>query len=165
MLRITSFLLLIVFIAGCAGRQESKHKISNFTSFELSYTNGWTKSVSILVDSNRIYLSPQAWDTTYFGILPEPIFAMMDSIAVKIRSDKKLQSKDEGCVDCPVLAIKIITNGDTIRINQVGKTDSLFHPLVPLLQKHIDSGRHQYTKAVLWLDTRAIVSPPPPPVP
>jgi len=164
MTRIAFFILLTNITFGCSNSDLAEYKTTTFKSFEVSYTNGWTKGFSLFVDSNKIYLLPQRWDTTYFGILPDTIFRIIDTTFLKIQSDKQIKSKDGGCVDCPILALKIISKGDTIRINQIGKLDSIFYPLIKSLQTFVDKSRHQSIRSVVWLDTKFIVSPPPPPV-
>ena len=57
---------------------------------------------------------------------------------------------------------KIISKGDTIRINQTGDLDNIFYPLIKSLQNFIDSNKHQTIRAIVWLDTKSIVIPPPP---
>ena len=160
--------LLIIFLTiafySCSDKTPTTNRTSTFKSFEISYTNGWTKGFSLFVDTSKIYFSPQRWDTTYYGILPDTIFKMLDTTFLKIQADKNIKSKDEGCVDCSVLAIKIVANGDTTRIQQTGNLDNLFYPLIKTLQHFIDSNKHQKIKAVVWLDTKSIVTPPPPKV-
>jgi hypothetical protein len=162
MTRIVCTIFLATLIYGCSDKTAIVKNSPTFKSFEISYTNGWTRGFSFIVDTNKIYFSPQRWDITYYGILPDTIFKMLDTTFFKIRSDQNIKSKDEGCVDCSVLAIKIISNGDTTRINQVGDLDNIFYPLIKSLQKFIDSSKHQTIQAMVLLDTKSIVTPPPP---
>jgi hypothetical protein len=40
--------------------------------------------------------------------------------------------------------------------------DNIFYPLIRALQNFIDSSKHQTIHAVVWLDTKSILIPPPP---
>lgn len=162
MRRTLSIILFTIIIYSCSGKRAILKNSPTFRSFEISYTNGWTKGFSFIVDTNKIFFSPQKQDTTYYGILPDTIFKIFDTIFQEIRSDQSIKSKDEGCVDCSVLAVKIISNGDTTRIIQIGDLDNVFYPLIKSLQKFIDSSKHQTIPGVVWPDTKSIVAPPPP---
>lgn len=162
-LAVISILLTVAFYS-CSDKTLTVNQPSTFKSFEISYTDGWTKTFSFFVDANKIYFSPQRWDTTYYGILPDSLFKMLDTTFSNIRNDRTVKSKDGGCVDCSVLAVKIIADSDTIRINQTGDLDGIFYPMVKSLQKFIDSSNHQAIRAVVWMDTQSIVTPPPPKV-
>jgi hypothetical protein len=153
-------ILLTLLIHSCSGPPIINNSPA-FKSFEISYTDGWIKGFSFLADSNKIYFSPRRFDTTYYGILPDAIFKMLDTAFLRIRNNQAVKSKDEGCVDCSVLAIKIISSSDTIRINQTGYLDKIFNPLIKTLQKFIDSSKHQSIRSVLWLDTKSIVTSSP----
>lgn len=158
-----SFLLLILSACNAPGKTRNTTP-PRFQSFEISYTDGWTKTFSLLVDTNRIYLSPHKWDTAYYGILPDTIYKLFEATFLEIEGSKSVRSKNGGCVDCPLLAIKIIAHGDTLRIRQTGRLDSLFHPLISRLQTFLDSSKHQTTEAILLLETQSVVTPPPPPI-
>jgi len=158
---LTTFFLAI-FIWSCVDQTHSTNATTSFKTFEISYTNGWTRGFSFIVDSNKIYLSPQRFDTTYYGIIPDSVFKIIDTTFSKIRLDTNIKSKDEGCVDCSVLAVKIVASGDTIRINQTGDLDKVFYPLIELLQSFIREGNHQTIKAAVFLETQSVVMPPPP---
>lgn len=132
----------------------------SFKHFEISYTNGWTSGFTFVVDTNRIYFSPQKDGVTYYGIASDTIVRMLDTAFLKVRNGRGLTSKDDGCVDCPVLAVKVISGGDTIRITQTGKVDRGFYPIVKALQEFIDNGQHQSIPSDGWFETRPVVVPP-----
>ena len=163
MTRLTFFILLLTTVfCRCSEKKQIVSNSATFTSFEISYTNGWGKGFSFIFDSNKIFFSPQHWDTTYYGILPDTIFNLLDTTFLRIRNDDNIKSKDGGCVDCSVLAIKIISGGDTTRINQTGYLDNLFSPVIKSLQRFIDSSEHNKIQAIVLLDTKLIISPRPP---
>ncbi len=158
------FAFFIVFFLTLICSCSDKVPVANspaFKSFEISYSNGWTKSFSFIVDSNKIYFSPQRGDTAYYGSLPDTVLKVFETTFLKI-SDQTIQSKDAGCVDCSVVAIKIVSNGDTTRIQQLGGLDHIFYPLIRTVQRFLDSSKHQTIQAVVRLETKSIVTPPPP---
>jgi hypothetical protein len=152
---------MTILLWGCSGKNENANHPTSFKSFEISFTNGWAKGFSFFVDTNKIYFSPHGLDTANYGVLPDSIFKIIDSNCEKIQSDTTIKSKDAGCVDCSVAAIKIISKGDTTRINQTGDIDKEIVAIVKSLQKFIDSSRHETIGAVIILETRFVVSPPP----
>ena len=161
--RLAFFIItLSTFFSNCTEEAVTKNTTPNFTSFEISYSNGWTKGFSIFIDSNKIFFSPHQWDTVYYGTLPDTISNMIDTAFLKILNDKSIKSKNEKCADCSILAIKIIANNDTLRIIQTNDLEKFFYPLINNLQKFIDSSKHQYIHAFIRLETESIVSPPPP---
>ncbi|MFZ1799295.1 MAG: hypothetical protein WAU24_05470 [Chitinophagaceae bacterium] len=163
MSRLAFFIItLLTLFSNCTEKPVTKNNSPSFKSFVISYSNGWAKGFSIFIDSSKIYFSPQQRDTTYYGILPDSIFKMVDTISLKIQSNKNIKSKVKSCVDCSVLAMMIITKNDTIRIKPNEDFDKLFYPLINNLQKFIDSSKHQYIHAFIRLETESIVSPPPP---
>jgi hypothetical protein len=164
--RMTRLAFFTIFLTipfyGCSDKPLTAKHNPTFKSFEVSYTNGWTRGFSFIVDTNKIFFSPQRLDTIYYGILPDTICKMLDTTFLKIHNNQNIKSKDEGCMDCSVLSIKIISNGDTTRINQIGDLDNIFYPLIKSLQTFIDSNKHQTIQAVIQLETRLVVAPPPP---
>ncbi len=158
------FFLLIIIISfnNCTDKSTSVNSSIAFKSFEISYTNGWSSGFSILVDTNKIYFSPQLSDFSYYGILPDTIFDLLDTTFLKIRSDSNIKSKDSGCVDCPSLAIQIISNDDTLRIKQTGSFDKIFYPVIKSLRNFIESSKHQKIHGIFLLDTRSVITPQPP---
>jgi hypothetical protein len=162
MTKIAFFILLITLTAGCLNKTSKKNKAVGFKSFEISYTDGWVKSFSLFADSNKIYFLQQKWDTAHFGILPDTICTLLNTAFLKIHADNQIKSRDGNCVDCQILALKITSQSGTTIINQSGDLDSMFRPLITSLQTFIDSAKHQSIRATVWLDTKFIVSPPPP---
>jgi hypothetical protein len=156
------FLFLAALAVGCASKRPTVPQRQVFNSFEISYHSGWAKGFSMIVDSNKIYLSPQRWDTAYYGILPDTLFNLLDTAYAKICIDRSIRYKDGSCIDCSAVAVKIVANGDTTRVNQSGDMDKLFYPLINELQRFIDSGKHERMRGVVICETRAIVVPPPP---
>jgi hypothetical protein len=128
----------------------------------MSYTNGWTRSFSFIVDSNKIYLSPYKIDTTCYGILPDTLFYLIDTFVQKVVTDTSIRTTKEKCFDCDVVAIQIVTKKDTINISQAGNIDKNIWSIINSLRTFSDSGRHQKKHSITFLETRNIVIPLPP---
>lgn len=152
---------LTVLTYACSNQRERTKSPIKFTSFEISYTNGWTRGISLFVDSNKIFLSPQKSDIVKYGLLPDSMLRVIDTALFKIISDTLVKSIDNGCVDCSILAIKTIVGNDTISINQIGKIDAVFWPVIKTLVYFIDSTNHMTVNASLFLETQKGVFPPP----
>jgi hypothetical protein len=121
MIRLTTRLALFtVFVLSCDIKRKPNYP-KNFISLEISYTDGWTKAISFLVDSNGVFFSPATSDSIKYGILPDSVFEVINTSLAKVINDSAVTSKDDGCVDCSVLAMKMITKIDTLNIHQVGE--------------------------------------------
>ncbi len=157
--------LFTALIYGCADQSKTTNQTNRFESFEISYTDGWIKRFSFLVDSSKTYLAPTRWDSAYSGTLPDTIFALLDSTYRRILCDSSIKSIDPDCYDCSVVAIQIVIQNDTIRIYQEGDISKEFRPIIKSLQTFLDSGSHQKIKSDIFLETRSMTMPPPPPPP
>ena len=156
-------LLLVLALCSCVNTQTKRTAEPNYEVFEVSYTNGWTSNFSVLTDSNRFYIAPGPGDTTFYGLLPIEIVNLLNTTVSELRTASKIKSRNEDCTDCAALAIRVVAEGDTMRINQYGSIDSLFYPLVESLLNHIENGDHQRLRALVLLETHAVVVPPSPP--
>ena len=154
--------ILTILICNCSDKVQSAKVLTDFQYFEISFSDGWAKRFSFTVDSNKIYFSPQQSYITYYGILPDTIYQIINTTVLRVRSDSTIKSKDKGCVDCPVIAVKIVSKNDTIRISQAGDLSNIFFSLLKSLETFINSGRHQSIQSVLLLETKSIVTPQPP---
>lgn len=162
MIRLTSFVLIVMTVfCGCLDRTTNQNGNTNFKSFEISHTNGGTASFTFSVDTNKIYFIPGRADTTYYGLLSDDIVNLLDTTVLQITHNTKIKSNDLDCYDCSVVAIKIVSGRDTIRISQAGQIDSLFYPIIETLQNFISTGHHQKTQAILLLETQSVIMPPP----
>jgi hypothetical protein len=151
-------------ISTCSEKKESHKNTMKFKSFEIGYTNGWTHEFSFWMDSNKIFLSPQKFDTIKYGILPDSISRLIDTTLLKIISDTTVKSKDDGCEDCAIIALQAIIGTDTISIHQIGDIDKRLWPVIRTLQYFVDSNNHPTMHAILFLETQKAVFPPPPPL-
>lgn len=161
-------LLMLVFaplICSCADQSKPTNQTSKFKSFEISYTDGWIKRFSFLVDSSKTYLVPTSWDSAFSGILPDTIFDLLDSTYRTILSDTSIKSIDSNCFDCSIIAVQIVTSNDTVWIYQEGVISKEFRPVIKSLQTFLDSGNHRQIKSDIILETRWVIMPPPPPPP
>lgn len=130
----------------------------------MSYTNGWQAGFSFVVDSNNTYFFQGSIDTTYYGQLSEDLVGLINSTVSHIKQSN-IQSFDSNCDDCPALAIKIVSDIDTIRIKQFGQLDTLFLPVIEALQNFKTQGPHKILQAQLMNETKWIVIPPHPDFP
>jgi hypothetical protein len=162
MIQPTFFTLLAVTVFyGCSDRTTIQKDTAQFNTFEISYSNGWFSHFSFIADTNNIYFFTGSTDTTYYGILSPETIHLLNTTASKVKQNT-IQSNDLACLDCQALAVKIVTNGDTIQIHQFGELDTLFTPVIAALQKLLHEGKHQHIPAFLLPETKSIIVPPPP---
>lgn len=163
MSRIALFItILAVAFYGCRDKMQTTNHPTRFKSFEISYISGGTRGFSFIVDTTKIYFSSYNIDTTYYGILPDTIFASIDTLAFKLLSDTSQRSTDDNCCDCDVVAIQIATNNDTIKVCQAGTIDKQIWSIINSLQRFIDNGKHEKINAITFFETRNVIVPPPP---
>lgn len=158
------FILCVTVIFSCTPAPEP-HKArppANFTSLEISYSNGREKKFSVLVDSSGIYFSPKFWDSCYYGVLPDHLFNLINTNVSHIRR-LGVTEKITGCADCPVLAIKGRTNTDSLFL-ATNSIDTVLHPIIDSLNRFISIGHHRKAGAALFLETRQLITPRPPPI-
>ena len=156
-------IFLIIVVYSCTTQKHYDSYTSQFKSFEISFNSGWNKGFSFLVDSNKIYFSKQRSDTVCYGILPDSIFRLIDSVFIKVQLNNLVVSKGSQCIDCPVVAIQAIKNNDTIRIHQYGGDISqVFYPLVNSLHFFLDHSKHQKIRSFLFFETENVTSALPP---
>jgi hypothetical protein len=156
------FIFLTIVICSCSGNVPTQNHPPKFRTFEMSYTNGWAKDFSFFVDSNKIFFSPYNIDSTYYGVLPDSIFSLIDSFVFNLSDDTTMKSNDNTCFDCSVVAIQIVTKIDTTRINQTRNIDKAIWIIVNSLQSFIDNGKHNKINSLTFLETRNIIKPLPP---
>jgi hypothetical protein len=164
-------LIIPVVLASCSEQSGYKvHEPANkpaskkaqFNSFEISYSNGWFGKFSLMVDSNKIFVSPGHWDTAYYGLLPDSLFNLVEKTVTDI-TNKSIIPSDDGCIsDCTVAAIKMVVGTDTTRITQHGELSPKLYRLINPLEAFLKTGRLQTMRSVVILETEAVISPPPP---
>jgi len=152
---------LTLLISACSDKKKLGNTSTKFTTFEIGYTNGWTKGFSFWVDSNKIFLSPHKFDTIKYGLLPDSLMLLIDTTLLKILSDTSIKSKDDGCVDCSIFAMQTIIGKDTIIIHQIGNINKVFWPVIKTIERFVDSVNHATMRATLFLESQRIVLPPP----
>lgn len=166
MYSIRKFILLVFIVisfTNCnneiVNNDKTTFKKATFTSFELSYTNGWEKRITFYVDSNKTYFTPlESYYNLKYGILPDSIFNVFDSIALKIKN-KKIGDIDKSFCDCPMLRIKLIYDNDTIKLKQLGNLDKSNHSLIDELFtfKSKCNGMILYSSA--YFETKSLLYP------
>jgi hypothetical protein len=160
---ILDIILLSTLMISCTERPKSKSVSKNFTTLEISFSDGWGNASSFLIDSNKMYFSPSTLDSVRYGILPDSVFNVINTSILKIVDDTTVNSKDDGCVDCSLLAMKAIIKGDTLKIYQVGVISNILSHISESLQTFIRKSDHSVIHSVLFLETQKAVSPPPSP--
>jgi hypothetical protein len=151
--------LIVALLFSCSDKPKPGYP-KNFVSLEISYTDGWTTAISFLVDSNGVFFSPATSDSIKYGIMPDSTFDIINISLGKIENDSTVTSRDDGCVDCSVLAMKAIFKTDTLTIRQVGEISPPLWTLVQTLKDFVGKSRHSLTHSVLFLETEKAVSPP-----
>ena len=157
---LTALISLAFFISGCTNNNDKARTSIKFTSFEIGYTNGWTRGISFWVDSNRIFFAPQESDKVKYGLLPDSLNQLINETLTNIFLDTTIKSKDDGCVDCEDLGIRAVVGSDTLYIRQVGKLDKIFLPFLKKLEYFIESSNHSTIHSVLFLESQKIAFPP-----
>ena len=158
----TKFLLLAfcstIATFSCKNKQStfslSKHTAKSFIRFEMTYSNGWTPGFTTLIDSNRIYFSPIKSDSVHYGLLPDSIFQLVDSVAVIIQNDTTIKSGELNCDDCTIVAIKVETGKDTIRYFKAGSIHPKLGKAVAMLAAFNRSLFGNKIPSKLQFDTR-----------
>jgi hypothetical protein len=160
MKRLTYFIALsIVAVYGCSDRETVQKRRSDFSQFEISYSDGWMSGFRLIADSNKIYFFPGRADTTNYGILPDEIFNAIDSTIATIEQRSPMRSMERNCYDCYELSIRIVSNEDTIQIKQFDKIDPLFQPLIHALENFIYTAHHQQIQALLMFESEHVCNP------
>lgn len=161
---LTIVLTLLLFC--CTDKREEAKTPRRFTSFEIGYSNGWTTGISFLVDSNKIFFSPQKSNLVKYGVVPDSIFLVIEAAFQKTVADTTIKSRDRSCEDCSEFVLQAIIGHDTINIHQRGQIDSTFTSLVKTIQNFTESTSHPIIRIQLFLESQKIAFPPPlPPVP
>lgn len=163
-----SILALCLLLSCCDKQNKSKPQQASFTRFEMSYTTGWVGSFTISVDSSRIYFIPGLTEN-YYGTVPDSIFSLINNSARSIKRDTSLKILGRSCIDCSDFCIKLIVEGDTIRIRQDGgHIKKMFWPMINSLQLFVDSAKHNSIKSGFLLhdfETYWTIHPMPSPAP
>jgi hypothetical protein len=157
------FILLII---GSACQEKTRDNQKGFKTFEMAYTNGWTKSFELLVDSNKIYFIPDGFKIKY-GILPDSVFDKVNALCQKLKSTQSIITNRIGCIDCAIISVEVVNKGDTIKFTQ---TDNMgvFLDMINSVQEYVDSNDHHDIRSGFFLhefETYWKVHPMPPPAP
>jgi hypothetical protein len=168
--RILFYIVGLVFIVSCSNKERTKKNNTSFTSYELSFTDGWSTRFSFSVDSSRFFLGTYKFDTLRYGVLPDSIFEMVDKNAFNLLTDKSVPNTNIKCYDCPSISILVNSNQDTVRLLQKGQvSDTLFFGLVDVLSNFLASKNNGSWKVIpfpqLLFETLQPIMPPlPPPI-
>ena len=157
-----------VFIVSCSNKERTKENDTSFTSYELSFTDGWSTRFSFSVDSSKFFLGTYKFDTLRYGVLPDSIFEIVNKNALKLLTDKSIPNTNIKCYDCPSISILVISNKDTMRLLQKGQvSDSIFFGLVDVLSDFLASRNNNSWKVLPFpqtlFETLQPIIPPLPP--
>ena len=125
---------LIITTYSCTNNKQTINRLSNFKTFEISYNQALGGSFSFIVDINKLYFYNDNLEYTYYGTLPDSIFASIDSLAFKLVNNKLYNIPDE-CYDCAKVAIQVITKVDTFSIKQFSYIDVQIWKMIGTLKK------------------------------
>ena len=169
-IKILLYLVGMSFIVSCSNHEQVEKSNTSFTSYELSFNDGWSTRFSFSVDSSKFFLGTHKFDTLRFGVLPDSIFEIVNKNAFKVLTDKSIPNTNIQCYDCPSISVLIMSNKDTVRLLQKGQvSDTVFFGLVNVLSDFLASNHNASYKVFafpqLLFETLEPVMPPPPPPP
>ena len=164
------FLLSTILICSCIDNKlKPKTDTYNFTTYELSFFDGWSTRLSISVDTSKVFLAAYKADTLRYGILPDSVFKILNMNALLLFNDKTITNKNKECWDCSEISILATFKNDTVRLLQKGDiSDRVFFPLIEVIQKYLETSRsswklHPFPQ--LFFETvKPILAPLPPQV-
>jgi hypothetical protein len=168
--KVLIFLLATIFLCSCSAKKPIK-KIEpyNFTTYELSFFDGWSTRFSISIDTSKVYLAAYKADTLRYGILPDSVFKIINENAFLLFNDKTITNKNRECWDCSEISILATFQDDTVRLLQKGDvSDRVFFPLIEAINKYLETSRSSWKlnpfPQVLFETVKPILPPLPPPV-
>ncbi len=162
------FILLTLFISCSTDKTINQIDSSfKFTTYEISFTDGWSTRVSFSVDTSKVFLASYKVDTLLYGILPDSLFEIINNNAFTLFHDKSIVSINKECYDCPSLSILVTFSKDTVRILQKGEvSDSIFSPITDIIYKFLRSTKNNSSKRIpfsqLLFETMQPIMPPHP---
>ncbi len=84
----------------CSNETPKQKEIFNFTTYELSFSDGWSTRFSFSIDTSKVYLASYKFDTLKYGILPDSIFKIINKNAFQLFNDTTIKNKNKKCYDC-----------------------------------------------------------------
>jgi hypothetical protein len=169
--KILFLLLLTVFIISCSNKPSKPKETFNFTTYELSFFDGWSNRFSFSIDTSKVYLAAYKADTLRYGILPDSVFEIIKKNAFLLFNDSSIANKNSECLDCSEISILTTLNDDTVRLFQKGDvSDRVFFPVAEAINNYLETSRsswklYPFPHSQLLFETSKSISPPlPPPV-
>ena len=147
---------ILCFITSC------KNKTENFQSFEVSYTDGWTKRRSFVAFQDSLYEYQINFGERKGGKLDKVDFKNLELILSDLENNN-LKSKTDKCVDCPIISINIERDGGPIRLMQKGEIDSQLNDIEKTIDKIIKHENTYFLKPTYFYKTDKDIAPPLPP--
>jgi hypothetical protein len=161
-MRLIYFLSFLIFSLFSCGYKTTQSKTSHgFTSFEVSSVKGYHNEFSFLVDSNKLYFSPEGIKLRY-GKLPDTMYNFIDSSLFAIQNNTTIKTKGEYCNGCSAVSIKVVANGDTNLFTQKGEVSIEVEKLVTKLQEFVYQSEHNIINSVGFWQTESAIMPMPP---
>ena len=114
--------LLVIFISSCSNHRSLKNVDTpfKFTTYEVSFTNGWSDRFSFSVDTSKVFLAAYRFDTLRYGILPDSIFEIINKNAFTLLNDKSITNTNQECYDCS--SISVLVSQDSIFLPNMPST-------------------------------------------
>lgn len=161
------FLSTILFCSCSDNKAIRKTPIYNFTTYELSFFDGWSKRFSFSIDTSKVYLTAYKGDTLRYGILPDSVFEIINKNAFLLFNDKPTTNKNKECNDCSEISILATFKNDTVRLLQKGDiSDRVFFPVVEAINNYLETSRSSWKLnpfPQLLFETIDSILPPVPP--
>ena len=168
--RIFFLLLLTVFAISCSDRPSKPKETFNFTTYELSFFDGWSRRFSISIDTSKVYLATYKADTLKYGILPDSVFDIINKNALLLFNDSTIRNKNRECFDCSEISILATLKGDSVRLLQKGDVSERFFFIVEVINNYLETSRSSWKlypfpySQLLFETSKSILPPLPPPV-
>ena len=167
--KLLSLLLLTVLVISCSNKPPKQKQIFNFTTYELSFFDGWSTRFSFSIDTSKVYLASYKFDTLKYGILPDSLFQIINKNAFLLFNDTTIRNKNKRCYDCSEISVLITLKGDTIGVVQKGDvSDTVFFPVVYAIYNYLETSRsswklYPFSHSQLLFETSKSILPPLPP--
>lgn len=155
----------------CSNETPKQKEIFNFTTYELSFSDGWSTRFSFSIDTSKVYLASYKFDTLKYGILPDSIFKIINKNAFQLFNDTTIKNKNKKCYDCSEISVLAILKGDTVGVVQKGDvSDTVFFPVVYSIYNYLETSKSSWKwypfphSQLLFETSKSIMPPLPPPV-
>src|SRR5690242_14830862 len=164
-------LLLTVPAISCSNKSPKPDETFNFTTYEVSFSDGWSTRFSFSIDTSKVYLASYKFDTLRYGILPDSVFKIINKNAFLLFNDTTITNKNKECYDCSKISVLATLKGDSVSVVQKGYvSDTIFFPVVYAIYNYLEMSRSSWKwypfphSPLLFETSKSIMPPLPPPV-